>query len=123
MRIFLVAALIALGGVGVVRLLPGDAPGAEAAGTPSGALVPATTSPATAEVVTTAIAVPTSPTTDATTSTVPVWQSNGELVQPLESVGELARRGESAGCLRVLPDDAVRVWDWLAVGDDVRVIN
>jgi hypothetical protein len=54
---------------------------------------------------------------------LPIWQRTGEWVQPLESVGDLDRRGESAGCLRVLPDDAVRVWDWLAEGDEVRVIN
>ena len=54
---------------------------------------------------------------------VPIWSSSGEWVQPLDSVGDLERRGESAGCLRVLPDDAVRVWDWLATGDDVRVIT
>jgi hypothetical protein len=54
---------------------------------------------------------------------LPVWQKTGEWVQPPESVGDLGRRGESAGCLRVLPDDAVRVWDWLAEGDEVRVIN
>ena len=54
---------------------------------------------------------------------VPVWRSNGALLQPLESVGDPARRGESAGCLRVLPDDAVRVWDWLDAGDEVRVVN
>lgn len=53
---------------------------------------------------------------------VPVW-SGGGLVQPLESVGDVGRRGESAGCLRMLPDDAVRVWDWLSIGDEVRVIN
>ena len=47
---------------------------------------------------------------------LPVWASNGEWVQPPDSVGDLERRGESAGCLRVLPDDAVRVWDWLADG-------
>ncbi|MGD9998809.1 MAG: L,D-transpeptidase [Ilumatobacteraceae bacterium] len=54
---------------------------------------------------------------------LPVWASNGEWVQPPESVGDIGRRGESAGCLRMLPDDAARVWDWLAVGDDVVVIN
>ena len=54
---------------------------------------------------------------------VPTWHRDGTLVQPLESVGDPARRGESSGCLRVLPDDAVRVWDWLAVGDEVRVVN
>ena len=53
---------------------------------------------------------------------MPTW-SNGEWLQPLESVGDVDRRGESAGCLRVLPDDAVRVWDWLAKGDEVRIIN
>jgi hypothetical protein len=53
---------------------------------------------------------------------VPTW-SNGEWLQPLESVGDVARRGESAGCLRVLPDDAVRVWEWLSKGDEVRVIS
>ena len=54
---------------------------------------------------------------------VPVWRSNGALLQPLASVGDGARRGGSAGCLRVLPDDAVRVWDWLDMGDEVRIIN
>lgn len=47
----------------------------------------------------------------------------GAFLQPLDSVGEPGRRGESAGCLRVVPDDAVRVWDWLDEGDEVRVIN
>ncbi|MBI5089239.1 MAG: L,D-transpeptidase family protein [Actinobacteria bacterium] len=54
---------------------------------------------------------------------LPVWAGTGDWVQPPESVGDVGRRGESAGCLRMLPDDAVRVWDWLAVGDDVIVIN
>ncbi|MFM7252307.1 MAG: L,D-transpeptidase [Ilumatobacteraceae bacterium] len=31
--------------------------------------------------------------------------------------------GASAGCIRVLPDDAVRIWDWLSIGDLVRVIS
>lgn len=53
---------------------------------------------------------------------VPV-RRDGTLLQPLESVGDESMRGESAGCLRLLPDDAVRVWDWLAIGDEVRVIN
>ena len=48
---------------------------------------------------------------------------DGSFVQPLASVGELGRRGESSGCIRLLPDDAVRVWDWLAPGDQVRVIS
>lgn len=54
---------------------------------------------------------------------MPVWQRNGEWVQPLDSIGDVSRRGESAGCLRLLPDDAVKVWDWLSVDDEVRVIN
>jgi lipoprotein-anchoring transpeptidase ErfK/SrfK len=52
-----------------------------------------------------------------------VWASSGEWVQAPESVGDMNRRGESAGCLRMLPDDAERVWDWLAIGDAVVVIN
>lgn len=49
--------------------------------------------------------------------------SNGEYVQPLESVGAPELQGESSGCIRILPDDAVRVWDWLAVGDTVTVVS
>jgi len=49
--------------------------------------------------------------------------SNGEFVNPLDTVGDLAYHGESAGCLRLLPDDAVRLWDWLSLDDDVRVIS
>jgi peptidoglycan hydrolase-like protein with peptidoglycan-binding domain len=49
--------------------------------------------------------------------------ANGEWVQPLDTVGDLDRRGESAGCLRVLPDDAQRIWDLLEVGDQVRVLS
>ena len=40
--------------------------------------------------------------------------SNGEYVQPLDSVGSRAMHGESSGCIRVLPDDAVKIWDWLS---------
>ena len=53
---------------------------------------------------------------------VPV-RRDGTFLQPFESVGDVSMRGQSAGCLRLLPDDAVRVWDWLAIGDEVRVIN
>lgn len=49
--------------------------------------------------------------------------ADGRWVQPLDSVGDLGRRGDSAGCIRVLPEDAQRIWDWLAVGDKVRVIS
>jgi hypothetical protein len=47
----------------------------------------------------------------------------GVYFQPFESVGKLERRGESAGCIRLLPHDAVRVWDWLAIGDQVIVVS
>lgn len=49
--------------------------------------------------------------------------SNGEYVQPLDSVGTPAMHGESSGCIRVLPDDAVKIWDWLGIDDEVRVIS
>jgi hypothetical protein len=49
--------------------------------------------------------------------------ANGEYVQPLDSVGTPEQHGASAGCIRVLPDDAVMIWDYLAVGDQVRVIS
>ena len=49
--------------------------------------------------------------------------SNGEYIQPPESVGTLAMHGESSGCIRVLPDDAVKIWDWLSIDDEVRVIS
>ena len=45
------------------------------------------------------------------------------LAQPLESVGTQARFGDSSGCIRVRPDDAVAVWDHLAVGDEVHVVS
>lgn len=47
--------------------------------------------------------------------------ADGEFVQPLESVGSPDRYGDSSGCIRVLPDDAVLIWDWLDVGDKVIV--
>lgn len=49
--------------------------------------------------------------------------SNGEYIQPLMSVGTMQYYGASAGCIRLLPDDAVRVWDWLEIGDVVRVVS
>ena len=48
---------------------------------------------------------------------------DGTWVQPLDSVGTQEYFGASAGCIRVLPDDAVRIWDWLSIGDLVRVIS
>jgi hypothetical protein len=53
---------------------------------------------------------------------VPTYR-DGTYVQPLDSVGTPEQLGASAGCLRVLPDDAVAIWDWLATGDAVRVIS
>ena len=29
----------------------------------------------------------------------------------------------SHGCIRVLPDDSVRIWNWLSIGDKVHVIS
>ncbi len=49
--------------------------------------------------------------------------SNGEYIQPLDSVGTPAMHGESSGCIRVLPDDSVKIWDWLGVDDEVHVIS
>ncbi len=54
--------------------------------------------------------------------TVPVLPS-GEWVQPLDSVGTEERHGDSAGCIRVLPEQGQVVWDWLEIGDEVRVIT
>jgi L,D-transpeptidase-like protein len=54
--------------------------------------------------------------------TLPVLR-NGEYVQPLDSVGSEERHGDSAGCIRVLPEQGQVVWDWLEVGDEVRVIT
>jgi hypothetical protein len=54
--------------------------------------------------------------------TVPVLTS-GQYAQPLDSVGALDRRGDTSGCIRVLPEQGQVVWDWLQVGDGVRVIN
>ena len=48
---------------------------------------------------------------------------DGTLAQPLESVGAPERFGESSGCIRLRPEDAVAVWDHLAVGDAVRVLT
>jgi hypothetical protein len=48
---------------------------------------------------------------------------DGTLAQPPEAIGALHWRGESAGCIRVLPDDAVLIWDWLQLDDIVHVIS
>lgn len=49
--------------------------------------------------------------------------SNGEYVQPLDSVGTLELFGDSSGCIRVLPDDAELIWNWLDIGDTVIVVT
>lgn len=49
--------------------------------------------------------------------------SNGEYVQPLDSVGTPELHGDSSGCIRVLPDDAALIWDFLDVGDTVTVVS
>jgi peptidoglycan hydrolase-like protein with peptidoglycan-binding domain len=48
---------------------------------------------------------------------------DGNWVQPLDSVGTEQYHGESSGCIRVLPDDSVKIWDWLSQGDEVHVIS
>lgn len=53
---------------------------------------------------------------------IPVLR-NGDLVQPEESVGDEDRHGASSGCIRARPDDAIAIWDWLSVGDEVRVVS
>ena len=49
--------------------------------------------------------------------------SNGEYIQSLESVGTAEMHGASSGCIRVLPDDSVKIWNWLATGDPVTVVS
>jgi peptidoglycan hydrolase-like protein with peptidoglycan-binding domain len=53
---------------------------------------------------------------------VPTY-ADGEYVQPLDSVGSPEQHGDSSGCIRVLPDDAELIWDWLDVGDTVTVVS
>ena len=53
---------------------------------------------------------------------VPTYR-DGSYVQPLESVGTAERFGDSSGCIRVLPDDAIAIWDWLTVDDTVIVLT
>lgn len=48
---------------------------------------------------------------------------DGDYVQPLDSVGTRELHGASAGCIRVLPDDAELIWSWLDVGDTVTVVT
>jgi hypothetical protein len=48
---------------------------------------------------------------------------NGEFVQPLDSVGTQELYGASSGCIRVLPEDAEMIWNWLDIGDTVKVVT
>ncbi len=49
--------------------------------------------------------------------------SNGNYLMPLDTLGNPDYRGQSSGCIRVHPDDAAKIWDWLGQGDEVRVIS
>ena len=49
--------------------------------------------------------------------------SDGSWAQPLDSVGTLEHFGDSSGCIRLLPEDAVAVWDFLDLGGTVRVVT
>jgi lipoprotein-anchoring transpeptidase ErfK/SrfK len=53
---------------------------------------------------------------------VPVL-ADGTFVQPLSSVGSSDQWGNTSGCIHVIPTDAVKVWNWLAIGDKVHVIS
>ncbi len=48
---------------------------------------------------------------------------NGDYVQPLDSVGTEELFGDSSGCIRLLPDDAEQMWNWLDIGDTVTVVT
>jgi hypothetical protein len=53
---------------------------------------------------------------------VPVLR-DGNFVQPLSSVGSTDQWGNTSGCIHVIPTDAVKVWNWLALGDKVHVVS
>lgn len=48
---------------------------------------------------------------------------DGRYIQSFDSVGTASTYGDSSGCIRVLPTQAVEIWDWLGHGDQVVVIN
>jgi hypothetical protein len=48
---------------------------------------------------------------------------DGSWAQPLESVGTPELFGASSGCIRLLPEDAVALWDFIDIGGTVRVIS
>lgn len=53
---------------------------------------------------------------------VPVY-ADGTWAQPVDSVGTIEHFGDSAGCIRVLPDDAQAVWDHLRLGGWVIIAS
>lgn len=53
---------------------------------------------------------------------VPLFR-DGTWAQPQDSVGTIEHFGDSAGCIRVLPDDARAIWDHLRLGDWVIVAS
>jgi peptidoglycan hydrolase-like protein with peptidoglycan-binding domain len=48
---------------------------------------------------------------------------DGTYVQPLDSVGTQELFGDSSGCIRLLPADAETMWNWLDIGDTVKVVT
>lgn len=54
---------------------------------------------------------------------IPRYENDGALAQPIESVGTLGRFGDSSGCIRLLPEHADLVWNFLQVYDSVVVIS
>ena len=49
--------------------------------------------------------------------------ADGTYVQSLDSVGTQQLFGDSSGCIRVLPEHAEMIWNWLDIGDTVKVIT
>ena len=48
---------------------------------------------------------------------------DGTFAQPLASVGTPEHFGDSAGCIRVRPEDAERIWDHLRLGAYVQILT
>lgn len=51
------------------------------------------------------------------------YYDGGRRLQPLESVGALDRFGTSDGCIRLRPEHAELLWNFLQEGDTVRILN
>jgi hypothetical protein len=54
---------------------------------------------------------------------IPRYEDDGTPVQPAGSLGTLGRFGDSSGCIRLLPEHADLVWNFLQVDDAVLVIS